>query len=465
MSSLVQLKKNCSQFIRNSLPSVRKVVDNLPTIPVFRAEPSNKKGRYKFIEEKQPNWWQLPKGLKDNLYNTPEARALLTTVENIDPFSRVISKWIVVPALERSYLYSSGTDIVSTILVSYLFASGCERWPYSRFNKVWNDCVAYFNPDSKTLKYCFYAPIAYMPGVSKKVGLSDRLIIRRLPVKKIARIASLDSSLSGISLWHRFTQWPVCFFEKRFELNKKVVTKITFDQVGQQYLLDWESLVSEEMSILRSLLDETPAVTTFSLIRDGYPRDPVGGSIPELPWRARFPRWLKPPSEKHVKQYTSRRKRFIKSHGEPGWESVAISMRKFAVAWENPFRADILADIVAALEYLVVRSNDEVSYKLRTRVSQLLGKSLTERQTIIKDLKEAYMYRSKVFHGGYVFDNVRDFQSAKRVRAAKGKKGNPFYDVNEVHRLIYTVASYYRKILINMIDRGEFEINWEERAL
>ena len=120
---------------------------------------------------------------------------------------------------------------------------------------------------------------------------------------------------------------------------------------------------------------------------------------------------------------------------------------------------------MTALEGLVVRSNEEVSYKLRTRTSQFLGKSSSEKQRIVKNLKDAYSYRSTTFHGGYVFDNAWDFVSANRLKRAKGKQGNPFHDVNEVHRLIYTVAGYYRDILETMIDRGEFEINWNTKGL
>lgn len=169
--------------------------------------------------------------------------------------------------------------------------------------------------------------------------------------------------------------------------------------------------------------------------------------------------------EKEISIYKKRRSKFLALHGKPGWENAAISMRRYAIAWENPFRADILADIVAALEQLVVDSNTEVSYKLRTRVAYFLGKTTSERKTIVKNIKDAYGYRSKVFHGGYVFDQPSELQGAKRVKGAKGKGGNPFHDINEVHRLIYTVSGYYRDILNIMIDRSESKINWVEKAL
>ena len=144
----------------------------------------------------------------------------------------------------------------------------------------------------------------------------------------------------------------------------------------------------------------------------------------QLPMWVRLPRWVNPPTRREVEKYARRRARFLKLHDKSGWEYVTASMRRFAVAWENPFRSDILADIVAALEHLVVRGNDEVSYKLKTRVAHFLTKTTTERQAIAKNLNVAYSYRSKTFHGGYVFDNAAEWKTASRLKGAKGKKGS-----------------------------------------
>jgi hypothetical protein len=166
-----------------------------------------------------------------------------------------------------------------------------------------------------------------------------------------------------------------------------------------------------------------------------------------------------------VNTYRRRRGKFLELVNKPGWPNVAASMRRFAAAWENPFRADILADIVAALEHLVVRSDREVSYKLRTRAAHFLAEPGSLRQGIVRDLRDAYSYRSRIFHGGYVFDNVLEREGATRMKRAKGKRGNPFHDVNEVHRLIYRASDYYRSILAAMIDQGQLEVDWASRGL
>ncbi|MEO6203064.1 MAG: hypothetical protein ABIU05_20930, partial [Nitrospirales bacterium] len=203
----------------------------------------------------------------------------------------------------------------------------------------------------------------------------------------------------------------------------------------------------------------------FSFIRDRYHRDGSGGKWVDLPWQPKLTNFIAPPSKGKVQKYKHRRAKFLNLQTNPGWEYVTASMRRYAIAWENRFRVDILADLVAALEHLVVRSNEEVSYKLRTRTSQFLAKSSSEKQTIVQNLKDAYSYRSKTFHGGFIFDNAREFLVAKRLKGTKGKQGNPFHDVNEVLRLIHAVSGYYRVILETMIDRGEFEINWKAKGL
>ena len=166
-----------------------------------------------------------------------------------------------------------------------------------------------------------------------------------------------------------------------------------------------------------------------------------------------------------VKNYKKRRARFLQLHGSSGWENVAASMRRFAVAWENPFPADTLADIVAALEHIMVRETTEVSYKVRLRTAHYLSESVSTRKTIFRDLRDAYAYRSKIAHGAYVFDDPREYAAAVKMKGAKGKAGNPFHDVNQIHRLTGAVSGYYREALERMIDRGVFDIDWASRAL
>jgi len=466
LTSLNRCKEKSKEFILHALPIIQPEICHIPTLPSFRQEFVSKTKRYRFIEEKQTNWWQLPKVLRQTLLGSEVGRALSCLLETTPPFSKSIGKRIELPELGQSSLFHSGSDIARVILVSYLFFANKRRWDQKSFEAVWKDCLSYFNPNITSVEYCLYAPIAFMSGVRRRLDLGDGLSIRRLPAHKIASLASLDQNLAGVFVDDlRLTKWPVCFFEKRLNFKKRLSKRDEFDFTLERATLKWVSHLNEETVMLRCFLNKTLAVPTFSFIRYGSPRVFGGGHMLEMPWRGRLTVENKHPSIKEVRKYKIRRAKFLTLHGSPGWESVAASMRRFSIAWENQFRVDILADIVAALEHLVVRSNEEVSYKLRTRTSQFLAKSPYERQIILENLKDAYSYRSKTFHGGFVFDNASDILSAKRLKGTKGKQGNPFHDVNEVHRLIHIVAGYYQRILETIIDQGKFEINWEAKGL
>lgn len=151
--------------------------------------------------------------------------------------------------------------------------------------------------------------------------------------------------------------------------------------------------------------------------------------------------------------------------GSGGWDWVLGSMRRFATAWENSFPADGLRDVVAALEGLIVRNEEEVTKKITARTTNLIGGSQAERRQMNQNIKDAYDYRSRVAHGEFVFDNIREWETAKLMNRAKGKKGNPFYDVNEVHRLNYELSRYFQRALRLMIDQGKLEIDWTVRGL
>ena len=151
--------------------------------------------------------------------------------------------------------------------------------------------------------------------------------------------------------------------------------------------MDCTALLNEEVALLRALLSDEVAVPTYAFVYDGYPRDGGGGTLNFLPWRPRGPFVNKRLTTQRVTQYAKRRARFKGLSSRPGWGAVFASMRRYALAWENPYPADALADIVAALEGLLVRGEQtEVGYKLRVRAANILAIKQTERQIILKDI-------------------------------------------------------------------------------
>ena len=195
MSSLAQCKGLGERFVRSSLPSIRQIAPELPTLPRFRAALSSNSKRYRFLKETQPNWWQLPRDFRQSLFGSSEGQALAASLERVPPFSYSLGKRIVFPELGGGSVYDSGIDLARVILVSYLLEADARRWKPAVFNQVWNDCVSYFDPAVRTVEYFLYAPIAYMPGVARRLDLGDGLVIRRLPAEEMAMLLALAAAL------------------------------------------------------------------------------------------------------------------------------------------------------------------------------------------------------------------------------------------------------------------------------
>ena len=87
------------------------------------------------------------------------------------------------------------------------------------------------------------------------------------------------------------------------------------------------------------------------------------------------------------------------------------------------------------------------------------------RQTILKDFRDGYNYRSDIAHGRFVFDDVQDWETARAMKSDKGKGGNPFHHVNEVHRLKHALAGYYKVAISKVIRSGELQIDWGKFGL
>ena len=461
--SLEHCRERCERFIRNSLPSFEAVEAKIPTIPKFRAVPDARRNRTRFVEHAEPSWWQVPKPVWREAFNTAAGQAFLQSLGSTAPLSTAIGKSLWIPEIARGSTITSEEDLARDITRSYLFAAGSGRWRPHTFELIWKQCLDYFDPAKNQVTYVLYAPLWGFAGVQRRLSLGDGLEIRRLPHSRVAKIASLNNRLAGVAVEHRFTLWPINFFVKEFTFQKYIAPEEERRRPLPS-MMDCTALFNEEVAMLRALLSDEVAVPTYAFVYDGWPRD-GGGSGLSLSWRPRGIFVEQRPSRKRVTQYAKTRARFKSLNGRPGWPAVASSMRRFAVAWENPFPADTLADIIAALEVLLVREKMEVGYKLRVRASHMLASNQGDRQSIFNDIRDGYEYRSRIAHGEFVFDNIKEWETARAMKRVKVKRGNPFHDVNEVHRLTYALARYYRAALNKAIRSGELKIDWAARGI
>ncbi len=458
LTSIDECRLGFEKFIRVHKPTFQAARRDLPTISKFNVEKAGK--RTLFTERAQANWWQLPKNIWNSVLDSSEGTKLQEFVSTTAPFSKSLGLSMRVLFGGFGFTDSSlaAATIVKRITSSYLFATGIGRWRPGVFDRVWRDCVDFFDPSVRQRQYTFYAPIWGLVAGVRNVNLGKGLAIKRLPSTKQAQLATLDNRLAGVSI-HDRRFWPAFFFVKKYQAEKYIGPERTgWDAIPHQE--EFVSWLNHEVVLIRCFLSHELVVPKFATICDRFPFLGAGGILNELPWRLRRVFHGKQLSRKAIEAYVRRRNKFAQLNNRPGWASVSASMRRFAIAWENPFPADALADVVAALEALLVRDKQEVSYKLRVRAAHFLARSGEGRRTIAKDIKNGYEYRSRVAHGDFVFDDPREWETAKALKRAKGKGGNPFYDVNEVHRLTFKLSEYYLSALEKMIRAGKLELNW-----
>ena len=88
-------------------------------------------------------------------------------------------------------------------------------------------------------------------------------------------------------------------------------------------------------------------------------------------------------------------------------EFLRIPISRFNFAYDRRKPEDKLIDLIVALESLLVKENQELSYRLSLRTSFLLGKNNKERKELFCLMKKAYNLRSKIVHGSKYKNEVK----------------------------------------------------------
>jgi len=97
--------------------------------------------------------------------------------------------------------------------------------------------------------------------------------------------------------------------------------------------------------------------------------------------------------EHEIEEFKSLFKKIKKA---PKFLTIPLSRFNFAYDREKP--EDKLIDYVTALESLLVKEMQELSYRLSLRASLLLGNNSKKREEIYNMVKKAYTLRSKIVH-------------------------------------------------------------------
>lgn len=391
----------------------------------------------------------------------------MRALQSTPPFSQALEKWIDLVDEGAGTRHSSGADIAQALLRAYLVANGRPRWNEHAFENLWREAHWYFDPEEENVVYRLVAPVYGVGGITRSLSLDGDLSVRRLPAREVAALANIHARLVRVVIGEVFL-WAELFFIRTVRGRKKVAPDFLARDHGQGWA-NWDAYINEEVALARGLLTPSVVCPTLALVRFGFPQQAITEVAHRLPWIASFRTLFadEVPGHRELQAYRRRRRRFFEMASSRAKEDLAASVRRFAFAWENRLEGDQLADLVSALEALIISRDEaktEIGYKLRVRTGHLLAGNAMERAQITEDLRRAYAYRSRVAHGEFVFDDVAELQ-ARITGLPSSAARRAASELNEIRRLSRAVAAYYRKTLAYLLDRGSTAIDWKAFGL
>jgi len=92
-------------------------------------------------------------------------------------------------------------------------------------------------------------------------------------------------------------------------------------------------------------------------------------------------------------------------------EDLSLPINYFNKSYIEPQTPrDAFIDLIIALENLYLKGEQlELGYKLRLRMSYLLGKRFEQKKEVFEDMKKAYDFRGRIIHGGVRQDVSYEF--------------------------------------------------------
>jgi hypothetical protein len=92
---------------------------------------------------------------------------------------------------------------------------------------------------------------------------------------------------------------------------------------------------------------------------------------------------------------------------------VRLALNYFNASFARKPRENQVIDLFICLEALLLREEDELTFRLATRGANLLGPDANDRKRVFAEVKDFYNLRSKIVHGGVL--KTREIQAAQNV--------------------------------------------------
>lgn len=94
---------------------------------------------------------------------------------------------------------------------------------------------------------------------------------------------------------------------------------------------------------------------------------------------------------------------------------VKLAVDRFTSSYNRVTPQDTIIDVFIGLESLLIEDNQELSFKLRMRMANLLGGSRQERLNTFDDIKAGYNMRSTIVHGNHPAKSVKISSCEQKV--------------------------------------------------
>jgi hypothetical protein len=382
VASLLDLRSPSAAFVKSSIPLVAAA--DLKHIPRFVALP----GHRHWLELLSPRWRFLPPRLLSETIRTPKGKILVAALDQL-----LLDRGILHADLRFGgvgKMVSAGNMAVE-LLETYLSIAG-PVWNTRSFSQAWRAWTTLLDPEVTFLPV---AVVAQVFGLGKNfkraipLKHADWQLVSESP-ETTAAYANAQPILAG-HVEHGFERrWTTQFLRRTGNIRKQILRSGEHADSAPEELVRPVSDLQRETVLLRVFCDERISVPRYAVLPWPVVAAFEINVAATLPWRV-VPSQQGGASPTLVNRYRRERARFMALRDNDAWWPTYASMRRFAAAWENPFLADRLADLVAALEALMASdSKTEVGYRVRVRTARLIS-AIGARPGLIRDLTRTYL--------------------------------------------------------------------------
>lgn len=379
-----------------------KKASDLPTVRGFALE-AEESGKPRLVPADIPSWHQatdLLKPIVGDLLAWPLAVEEAARDPRVQTFD---GKWVRGPWFGRK---STALQVPLEFLRDY-FAC-CREFAFrpDLFRQRYREMLRYHDPGA-SFRAKLTAPLSGFAAEKPVISLGD-IRIRQVGVKEVGDIANRFPEIcffyGGMGRW-----WFSWVLEAEVDVPKNVTVEDTpsVSSPGWELPFAHAGLVNREVVLLRCFTGQPVTARTFVYGHDGWPVDALSPfQVVELPWNQRlYPRGGGDPlSDSDVRKYRLIRRKYLaidKMRRGP----VTAAARRIALADDQPYPGDRVADYVSAMEGLLVEGPaPETQYRFSQRVAFLLGRP-GRRKELLGLAKKLYDARSRVVHGEFMPDD------------------------------------------------------------